>query len=300
MAVDELEDLREEWSTLYRKTLPELARSKDSRQSNWPVSLDHCFARIILDNTIGRDAKHEGQYEQWDTVIKKPAVRNMTQDQFKAAIALGYKIVQGEADLQELDEISLKARGKNVGKYGKKRKADQGGTREKSLAVKKQKSEKQQTTLSFKQDTEDSEEKSMERRSSLEQELNTASTPDIEAILKRIHADNSLTAYRKRLYAILLTVPIGRFTTYQAMSDYLNSSARAVGNGMRNNPFAPDVPCHRVLASDRSIGGFGGSWGKDGQNAGKKIKLLQEEGVKFDSSGKAKGPIFIDFQDVKL
>jgi hypothetical protein len=65
---------------------------------------------------------------------------------------------------------------------------------------------------------------------------------------------------------------------------------------MRNNPFAPDVPCHRVLANNRSLGVFGGSWGKKGENEGKKIKLLREEGVKFGSNGKVRWPVFKDFQ----
>ncbi len=81
------------------------------------------------------------------------------------------------------------------------------------------------------------------------------------------------------------------------MSDYLVSSARAVGNGMRNNPFAPEVPCHRVLASDRSIGGFHGDWGKNGKYAAKKIEMLRSEGVKFDSRGKVVGEPFRKFHD---
>lgn len=40
-----------------------------------------------------------------------------------------------------------------------------------------------------------------------------------------------------------------------AMAKALGSAPRAVGNAMRNNPFAPRVPCHRILAADRTIGG---------------------------------------------
>jgi methylated-DNA-[protein]-cysteine S-methyltransferase len=84
------------------------------------------------------------------------------------------------------------------------------------------------------------------------------------------------------------------------MSDYITATshktcARAVGNAMRNNPFAPEVPCHRILSSDGSIGGFGGHWGEEGKFAGKKKELLGEEGVKFDSKGKVKGQPFRDF-----
>ena len=81
------------------------------------------------------------------------------------------------------------------------------------------------------------------------------------------------------------------------MSDYLKSSARAVGNGMRNNPFAPEVPCHRVLAADGSIGGFHGDWGKDGKYAAKKVELLRSEGIKFDGKGKVVGQPFRNFHE---
>ena len=73
------------------------------------------------------------------------------------------------------------------------------------------------------------------------------------------------------------------------------SCARAVGNAMKNNPFAPEVPCHRVLASDGSLGGFKGSWGEEGTYASLKHQLLAEEGVKFDSRGRVKGPVFREF-----
>ena len=117
----------------------------------------------------------------------------------------------------------------------------------------------------------------------------------LSPVLQKIISHTGLTPYRKRLYAALLSVPKGRYTTYAALSDFLGSSARAVGNGMRNNPFAPEVPCHRVLASDGSIGGFGGSWGIDGKNASKKLEMLKEEGIKFCSNGKVRGLTFKDF-----
>ena len=87
------------------------------------------------------------------------------------------------------------------------------------------------------------------------------------------------------------------------MSDYLNSSARAVGNGMRNNPFAPEVPCHRVLAADGSLGGFYGHWGREGKYANKKLELLRNEGVRFDGRGKVVGEpfrMFSEFQNVDV
>jgi methylated-DNA-[protein]-cysteine S-methyltransferase len=128
------------------------------------------------------------------------------------------------------------------------------------------------------------------------------SQEDIESLkktLSRIQTHPTLSTYRKRLYTTLLSVPRGRYTTYAAMSDYLHSSARAVGNGMRNNPFAPEVPCHRVLAANGSIGGFNGEWGKDGKYANKKIELLRDEGVRFHVNGKVIGEPFRNLHTFK-
>lgn len=64
---------------------------------------------------------------------------------------------------------------------------------------------------------------------------------------------------------------------------------------MRNNPFAPAVPCHRVLAANGSVGGFGGEWGPEGRFAGEKVKLLREEGVRFDGGGRVVGGVWGGF-----
>jgi methylated-DNA-[protein]-cysteine S-methyltransferase len=66
-----IEALREEWTTLYRTTLPSLAKQHSSAQKKWPVYLDHCFARIILDNSVGED-------QPWTKVLKSPAVKNVS------------------------------------------------------------------------------------------------------------------------------------------------------------------------------------------------------------------------------
>jgi O-6-methylguanine DNA methyltransferase len=58
------------------------------------------------------------------------------------------------------------------------------------------------------------------------------------------------------------------FTTYGQIARKLNTKAyRAVGNACRKNPYAPRVPCHRVVRSDGTIGGFGGktSWKECGR-----------------------------------
>ena len=301
--------LQARWTELYSNTLPSLARARDSAQPKWPVTLDHCFARIILDNTVG-----EGR-ERWEKRLKKPAMRHMSADQLNAVIELAEKIRKGEVDLVALDMQSLEARGKGEKKYKKtptleekpevthfKTTGDSAYQKRKAFAdnadaaletePKRQKSEKRQSTLPFA-----SPPQSAYLPSPPTSKAGTASS-DLKQILHKISTHPTLTLYRKRLYSTLCSVPRGRHTTYAAMSSFLDSSARAVGNGMRNNPFAPDVPCHRVLAADGSIGGFCGSWGKDGEHASKKVNLLRDEGVRFDGRGKVVGEPFRAFVDL--
>lgn len=59
------------------------------------------------------------------------------------------------------------------------------------------------------------------------------------------------------------------------------NSARAIGQALRKNPFAPDVPCHRVVKANFTLGGFAGSIGNG--TVEKKKNLLQDEGVKFQT-----------------
>lgn len=77
-----------------------------------------------------------------------------------------------------------------------------------------------------------------------------------------------------RCYELLKQVPPGKVTTYGELAHALHTKAfRAVGQVLHRNPFAPQVPCHRVVSSDGSLGGFA-----LGQK--KKIELLKKEGVR--------------------
>jgi len=85
--------------------------------------------------------------------------------------------------------------------------------------------------------------------------------------------------FDERVWELMKNIPKGKVTTYGLIAKKLNSRAyRAVGNACRNNPYAPIVPCHRVVKSDGSIGGFGGK--TSGKWAERKIRLLKKEGVK--------------------
>ena len=75
-------------------------------------------------------------------------------------------------------------------------------------------------------------------------------------------------------------IPKGRVTTYGLVARRLNTKAyRAVGNACRRNPYAPRVPCHRVVRSNGTVGGFGGK--TSGNNVNKKIQLLRKENVEI-------------------
>ena len=86
------------------------------------------------------------------------------------------------------------------------------------------------------------------------------------------------TPFAQRVYQKLQEVPKGRVTTYKALAKSLENRAyQAIGTAMKNNPYAPKVPCHRVVKSDGSIGGFKGY--KTGKTVTEKIEMLKKEGV---------------------
>jgi methylated-DNA-[protein]-cysteine S-methyltransferase len=59
-------------------------------------------------------------------------------------------------------------------------------------------------------------------------------------------------------------------------------SPRAIGQALRANPFAPEVPCHRVIASDLTPGGFQGKI--SGPALAEKLRLLATEGIHFQNN----------------
>lgn len=266
-----LEDLRGQWNHLYRTQLPDLDRAKDAAQPKWPVQLDHCFARIILDNAVGK-------HRPWNQVLKSPAYKHMSREQLDSAIELGQKLSKGEADLVALDERSLALRGKK-GKLKtepaasqKKRKSE---LDDESTHERKKQATTRKVSSYFLPPTGVKPEKIEDDINGREEKSRTSSE-----IINLINSSSKLTPFRKSILALLTQVPPGRYTTYQALADHITgtshkSSARAVGSAMRNNPFAPVVPCHRVLASDSTVGGFGGQWGEDGQHASEKREVTE-------------------------
>ncbi len=87
-----------------------------------------------------------------------------------------------------------------------------------------------------------------------------------------------MQTFNERVWNLMKKIPRGKVTTYKQIARAMNTRAyRAVGNACRNNPYAPKVPCHRVVKTSGHIGGFGGK--TTGKNIKNKIALLKKEGV---------------------
>lgn len=98
-------------------------------------------------------------------------------------------------------------------------------------------------------------------------------TNDIRAIVER---DSRITDFQRKVYLALLEVPRGATVSYKELGERIGCrSAQAIGQALKRNPFAPDVPCHRVIAADGSIGGFHGQ--RNGDMIDKKRRLLEAE-----------------------
>src|SRR5947208_495478 len=81
--------------------------------------------------------------------------------------------------------------------------------------------------------------------------------------------------FNQKVWAMCARIPQGRVVTYADIARALGSKAyRAVGNALNKNPYAPAVPCHRVVGSSGSLTGFAGGLEK-------KRKLLEKEGIPF-------------------
>lgn len=88
------------------------------------------------------------------------------------------------------------------------------------------------------------------------------------------------TAFQKKVFDAARKIPRGKVSTYKLVAGHIGcGSARAVGQALKRNPYAPLVPCHRVIASDLTIGGYKGR--ARGAAAREKISLLKKENVGF-------------------
>ena len=84
------------------------------------------------------------------------------------------------------------------------------------------------------------------------------------------------TKFQKKVWNYLKTIRKGTVKTYKQVAIAINrpKSARAVANAVGKNPFAPKIPCHRVIRSDGGLGGYSGRGG-----VRTKLRLLRSEKV---------------------
>ena len=84
------------------------------------------------------------------------------------------------------------------------------------------------------------------------------------------------TKFQLKVWKYLKTIPKGTVKTYKQVAIAIKSpnSARAVANACAKNPYAPKIPCHRVIRSDGGLGGYSGRGGIK-----KKLLLLRSENV---------------------
>ena len=91
-----------------------------------------------------------------------------------------------------------------------------------------------------------------------------------------------VSEFQQRIYNELTYIPRGKVTTYKWLANRVGcGSPRAVGKALSYNLFAPRVPCHRVIASDMTLGGFKGR--KTGLALKEKLRLLADEGLCFEN-----------------
>lgn len=85
------------------------------------------------------------------------------------------------------------------------------------------------------------------------------------------------TTHQQRIWQALAKIPTGVITSYGALAEQLNTSARVIGNACRANPIPIIIPCHRIVAKN-GLGGYNGA--RNGQWLAIKTWLLQHESIK--------------------
>ena len=86
------------------------------------------------------------------------------------------------------------------------------------------------------------------------------------------------TKFQQKVWKYLKNIPRGKVKTYKQVAIAIKrpKSARAVANACGKNPYAPKIPCHRVIRSDGGLGGYSGKGG-----IRKKLELLRSEKVRI-------------------
>ena len=84
------------------------------------------------------------------------------------------------------------------------------------------------------------------------------------------------TKFQVRVWKYLKTIPKGQIRTYSEVAKAIKKpkAVRAVANAIGKNPYAPKIPCHRVIRSDGSLGGFSA---RGGIKLKKKLLMFENE-----------------------
>ena len=84
------------------------------------------------------------------------------------------------------------------------------------------------------------------------------------------------TKFQRKVWKYLKKIPRGKTKTYSEVASAIGSpsSIRAVANAVGKNPYPPKIPCHRVIRSDGSLGGYSGKGGIKTKRI-----LLKKEGI---------------------
>jgi methylated-DNA-[protein]-cysteine S-methyltransferase len=86
-----------------------------------------------------------------------------------------------------------------------------------------------------------------------------------------------MASFSEKVWNVTRRIPAGRVATYSDVAACLGTrGCRAVGNALHRNPYAPVVPCHRVVGSDGKLTGYAGGLAA-------KRRMLEEEGVRVVS-----------------
>lgn len=87
-----------------------------------------------------------------------------------------------------------------------------------------------------------------------------------------------VTKFENKVYELCKKVPKGKITTYKEIGDKIGIKGyRAVGMALNKNPFAPKVPCHRVVGSYGNLVGFA-------SGLKKKAEMLRKEGISIKNN----------------
>ena len=94
---------------------------------------------------------------------------------------------------------------------------------------------------------------------------------------------SKLTPFQIKVLSLVSLIPKGQVTSYKHLAHLLNhNSPRAIGHAISKNPFAPQIPCHRVVGSELTLKGY---LGKSREEALKKKQaLLEAEGISFSAN----------------